>query len=265
MDLFNNKNVLITGASKGIGIALVEYFLSESANVFAVYRNWENKSKYQEKSIMFIQADIREFNKIANIIKENGVSIDILINNAGIICYENLIDIEENQFNEVFNVNVMANFMLAKTIVKQIISKKRTAVIVNTLSFASNMPSIGSGIYAASKAALESLTKTMAAEWAPYGIRVNGYSPGVIETEMTLPVIKKNGSKMIDAIALHYIASTNDIVKAVGFLASDNSAYITGINLDVSGGKFIVQNAEKAWMDYEAGNATDKLEANIEN
>lgn len=247
MDLFVKKNVMITGASKGIGNALAEYFLSEGANVFAVYRNWKDKSKYQDKNITFIQADIRDYKKIGDIIKRDAISIDILINNAGIICYENLADIDEEQMNEVFNVNVTANFMLSQTIVKNMISEKRSGVIVNTLSFASKIPSAGSGIYAASKAAMESLTRTMAAEWAPYGIRVNGYSPGVVETEMTLPAIKQNGSKMIDAIALRHIASAEEIVKAVGFLASENSSYITGINLDVSGGKFIVQNAEKAW------------------
>ena len=127
--------------------------------------------------------------------------------------------------------------------------QKKRGVIVNTLSFAATIPSAGSGIYAASKAAMTSLTRTMAAEWAPKGIRVNGYSPGVIETEMTKPAIQNNGENMLDAIALHHFGKVDEMVKVVGFLASEDSEYITGINLDASGGKYIVQNAGNAWKE----------------
>lgn len=87
----------------------------------------------------------------------------------------------------------------------------------------------------------------MVAEWAPYGIRVNGYSPGVIETKMTESALESHRDTLKNAIALHSIGNASDVIGAVSFLASDESKYITGINLDVSGGKFIVQNSEMAW------------------
>lgn len=148
--------------------------------------------------------------------------------------------------SNVFTTNVISTIHLSQLIVKRMIEKRIKGVIVNTISFAAKIPSVGSGIYAASKAALESLTKTMAAEWAPYGIRVNGYSPGVITTDMTRPAINANEESMVNAIALRRIGDTDDVVKAVAFLASEDSSYVTGINLDVSG-KLIVQNSERAW------------------
>ena len=150
---------------------------------------------------------------------------------------------------QVFDTNVISTFLLSQMIAERMVKERKKGVIINTLSFAANIPSVGSGVYAASKAALASLTRTMAAEWAPKHIRVNGYSPGVIETDMTKPAIEKNKESMINAIALHEIGSTEQMVKIVGFLASDDSEYMTGVNLDASGGKYIVQNAEKAWRE----------------
>lgn len=246
MNQFEQKNIIITGTSKGIGKALADYFVSEGAHVYAISRS--NQKSMTDK-VTFIQADITDYEKIGDIIKKSDKCIDVLINNAGIICYEDLLDVKKEQMERVFETNTISTFLLSQTFAKQMIEKKQKGVIINTLSFAATIPSVGSGIYAASKAALASLTRTMAAEWAPYGIRVNGYSPGVVETDMTLPAISKNKSGMIDAIALHEIASTEQMTKIVAFLASEDSAYMTGVNLDASGGKFIVQNAESAWID----------------
>lgn len=241
---FREKNVLITGTSKGIGKAFVHFFASQGANVYAVSRS---KTNVTSENVRYMEADIKDVDKICKWLDGISSGMDILINNAGIICYEELMDVSKEQLNAVFSTNVISTLLLSQAIVKRMIEEKRNGIIVNTISFASKIPSVGSGIYAASKAALESLTRTMAAEWAPYGIRVNGYSPGVIETDMTEPAIKANGESMLNAIALRKIGKTEDVVKAVAFLASEDSSYIAGINLDVSGGKFIVQNSERAW------------------
>lgn len=244
MKKFKEKQVLITGTARGIGRALCEYFAEEDAIVYAVARKNVN---YLHDNIIPIIGDINDYKHIVKQIDNMNGDIDILINNAGVIYYKDLIDAVEEEIQDVFSTNVISTLMLSNEIVKRIITMKKKGVIINTLSFAANIPSSGSGIYAASKAALYSLTKTMAAEYAPYKIRVNGYSPGVIETEMTKPAIMRNKTDMVDAIALHRIGTTNDVVHVVGFLASDDAAYITGANLDVSGGKFIVQNAKKGW------------------
>ena len=250
MKRFEGKTVLITGASKGIGRSLVTYFRKEGAKVVAVSRS---EPADMESDVYSIISDIRNCDYIEQVLKEKNFSIDILINNAGVICYENLDNVSREQIDSVFNTNVIYTFLLSQMIAKKMTDEKKKGVIVNTLSFAANIPSVGSGIYAASKAALASLTRTMAAEWAPRHIRVNGYSPGVIETDMTKPAIKSNKESMVNAIALREIGSTEQMVKIVGFLASEDSEYMTGVNLDASGGKFIVQNAEKAWME-EKGN-----------
>lgn len=241
---FAGKKILITGTSKGIGNALAEYFASENADVYAISRS---KTMCKHPNVRSLQADVKDTEHICKWLDDADVEIDVLINNAGIICYQDLIDISAEQMSNVFATNVISTIQLSQSIVKRMIKKGIQGVIVNTISFAAQIPSAGSGIYAASKAALESLTKTMAAEWAPYGIRVNGYSPGVIATDMTKPAIHAGGQSMINAIALRRIGTTDDVIKAVAFLVSEDSSYITGINLDVSGGKFIVQNSERAW------------------
>lgn len=247
---FADKKVVITGTSRGIGFALTEYFAKQKSIVYAVSR--EN-IKYSCKNIIPIIGDINNYTEVVRQIENKAKDIDILINNAGIIYYKSLLDSKIEEIQQVFSTNVVSTTMFTNLIVKMMINNRTKGVIINTLSFAATIPSAGSGIYAASKAALVSLTKTMAAEFAPYGIRVNGYSPGVIETEMTEDVLKKNRNNMTNTIALHRIGRKEDIIGAVAFLASNDSAYITGINLDVSGGKFIVQNADKEW-ENEDGN-----------
>lgn len=241
---FAGKKIVITGTSKGIGLVLSKYFAKQEAVVYAVSRR---NTDYFCKNIIPIRGDINDYTDVVKKIEKETKDIDILINNAGIIYYENILDSKIEEIQQVFSTNVIATIMFTNLIVKMMIKSQTKGVVINTLSFAATIPSAGSGIYAASKAALTSLTKTMAAEFAPYGIRVNGYSPGVIETEMTQDALNKNRNNMIDAIALHRIGKKEDVIGAVAFLASENSAYITGINLDVSGGKFIVQNADKEW------------------
>lgn len=251
MKKFEKKHVIITGASKGIGKSLVEYFEKEGAYVAAISRSQNEYVK--NTGTIYIQSDICDLEKIKMKLEQTDFSADILINNAGVMCYEYLLDIKKDQIREVFDTNVCATLLLTQMIAAQMIKEKKEGVIINTLSFAATIPSAGSGIYAASKAALASLTRTMAAEWAPYGIRVNGYSPGVIKTQMTMPAIEKSGGEMVEAIALRQIGTAEQMQKIVAFLASEDSAYMTGVNIDASGGKFIVQNAGAAWKEAENG------------
>lgn len=243
--MFEDKVILITGTSKGIGRALVEYFLTQKAFVIAVSR--KKMDIAESGHFINIVSDIRDVHNIITVLNDKEIIPDVLINNAGVNCYRSLMEVSIEEIHEVFDINLIYTFELSRQIVKKCVEKGRNCNIVNTISFAAAIPSVGSAIYAASKSALESLTKTMAAEWAPYGIRVNGYSPGVIITDMTRPAIERDGDNMKKAIALHGFGSVDDVVNAVAFLASDKSSYITGINLDVSGGKYIVQNSDKAW------------------
>lgn len=143
------------------------------------------------------------------------------------------------------NVNVKSVFLCMKEAFKYM--KDKGGVILNAASYASLLGSAGSAAYAVSKAAVYSLTKCAAAEYAPYGIRVNGYIPGVIETEMTRGVIDIKKEELLGAIALHRLGQPEDVANAVAFLASREASYMTGTFIEISGGKLCVQNPDMPW------------------
>jgi NAD(P)-dependent dehydrogenase (short-subunit alcohol dehydrogenase family) len=156
-----------------------------------------------------------------------------------------IIDTPEDVWQNTLDINLKSIYYGA-IIAKEKMSKNG-GVLINASSFAAIMPSVGSGLYAATKAAISSMTKTLAAELAPYNIRVNGYIPGVIETEMTNALIEKNGENMKSAIAMNRFGIGEDVANAIVFLASEYADYITGTFIEISGGKLCVQNPTAAW------------------
>ena len=248
-----DKTVLITGANKGIGKGVAEAFIENGCKVIALYRserpnyhiNEVNKClppiylKADVNNVEYISAWLKDFEKEKN-------KIDILINNAGINISEKLIDVDEKQWDIIMSTNLKSLFFVSQLIAKHM-KKNKGGVIINAASFAIHIPSSFNGIYAASKTAVYSLTKSMAAEWAPYGIRVNSFSPGVVETQMTAKAIKNNKKKMLESISLNRFGAIEEVANPILFLASDSSSYITGTNLDISGGKFVVQDPSIDW------------------
>ncbi len=126
-------------------------------------------------------------------------------------------------------------------------NKRGGGVLINAASFASLIPGVGSCAYAASKAAVVSMTRSLAAELAPFNIRVVGYIPGVIETPMTESLIKARGKILASQTALQRIGKSEEIANVLLFLASDKASYITGTCIEITGGKFCVQNPQDAW------------------
>ena len=151
-----------------------------------------------------------------------------------------LLEIGEGEFEDIFRQNVMSVFAGSKIAAEHM--KERGGVIVNASSFAALMPSSGRGPYAAAKAAVSSLTRSFAAELGPYGIRVLAYAPGVVATEMSAPLIEVRGQMLAAVTALNRIGKTEEIAKTIVILASDATSYITGTTIDISGGKFCVQD-----------------------
>jgi 3-oxoacyl-[acyl-carrier protein] reductase len=144
-------------------------------------------------------------------------------------------DATADDFDEAFGVNARATFLLSRLFAVHM----RTAgggVIVNAGSYATTLASVSHGLYAASKSASASLTRSMAAEWAPFGIRVNSFSPGVIPTRMTAPALSRNEDRMVDMISLRRTGTVEEVAAVVLFLASDASSYVTGTNIEVTGG-----------------------------
>jgi len=245
----------ITGAAsvKGIGFAIAKKFLESGAKVFICDINGDALEEAAARLLPYGKIksyvlDVTKEDQVAEVFskafQEFG-KIDVFINNAGIYPQVMLNDMDARQWELIMNVNVKSVFLCMKEAFKYM--KDKGGVILKSASYASLLGSAGSAAYAVSKAAVYSLTKCAAAEYAPYGIRVNGYIPGVIETEMTRGVIDIKKEELLGAIALHRLGQPEDVANAVAFLASREASYMTGTFIEISGGKLCVQNPDMPW------------------
>ncbi len=250
----------ITGAAsqQGIGFAIARRFLQEGAKVFLC--DIDKDATEAAVAALSPLGEVRGY--LANVADEAAVAslfenavadfghIDIFINNAGIYPQAALCEMNAESWDRVMAVNLRSVF-LCGTAARGQMEKQGGGVLINAASYASLMPSAGSGAYAASKAAVYSLTKTMAAEFAPFGIRVNGFIPGVIETGMTRGVVEEKREGLQAQIALGRLGQPQDVAGVVLFLASEAAAYLTGTFVEVSGGKFCVQNPDYGYKKWK--------------
>ncbi len=253
---FDNKVALITGGSAGIGLATAELFGSLGAKVAICGTNPSKLERaadgLRDKGLtVFSQVcDVSDYAALesfaANTEKALG-PIDIWVSNAGIYPQYSIIDTDEALWDKTMATNVKSVYAGARIGFRSM--KERGGVMLLASSFAALFPSVGGGAYAASKAAISSMVKTLAAEMAPYGIRVNGYIPGVIDTDINHDRIARDGDSLKTPIALQTFGTSLDVAWALAFLASDFASYITGATLEISGGKMGVQNPARAWED----------------
>jgi NAD(P)-dependent dehydrogenase (short-subunit alcohol dehydrogenase family) len=240
------KRVVVTGASQGIGLAIARGFAAAGSRVLAVARG---AFPDDAREIETLRCDITAPQPLTDWLEQGarkGERVHVLVNNAGQLVSGDLIDATAEDFDRLFAVNTRATFLLSQLVARHM-RAAGGGVIVNAGSFGATLASVRSGLYAASKAALLSLTRSMAAEWAPFGVRVNAFSPGVVPTRMTEPALAQHQDRMLDEISLRRLGSAEEVTAVVLFLASDASSYLTGVNIDVSGGKLIVQNPGAAW------------------
>lgn len=245
MDLIKGKNVLITGASKGIGRAIAIKFAEQGANVAFTYLSSVEQGKaletelankgikakgYRSDASDFAQAD----KLVADVIADFG-SLDVLINNAGITMDNLLLRMTEEAWDRVMNVNLKSCFNTVKAATKPMM-KQRSGSIINMTSVVGIKGNAGQTNYAASKAGIIGLTKSIALEIGSRGIRCNAIAPGFIETEMTEKLDEKTIQLWRDAIPLKRGGKPEDVADACIFLASDMSSYITGQVIQVDGG-----------------------------
>jgi 3-oxoacyl-[acyl-carrier protein] reductase len=245
MELLKNKNIIITGASRGIGRGIAEVFAKHGANVAFTYSSSVDAANALEKELTSMgvkakgyQSNAADFesaqNFVADVIKEFG-SVDVLINNAGITKDNLLMRMSEEDFDKVIAINLKSVFNLTKAVVKPMM-KQRSGSIINMSSVVGVKGNAGQANYAASKAGILGFTKSIALELGSRNIRCNAIAPGFIETEMTAKLDPKSVDDWRKTIPLKRGGSPEDIANACVFLASDMSSYITGQTLNVDGG-----------------------------
>ena len=245
MKLLENKIVLITGASRGIGKAIAQECANQGATVLFTYLSSEEKANALAAELSAsgstakgFRSDASNFNEaqklVEDIVAEFG-TIDVLVNNAGITRDSLLMRMSEEQWDEVINTNLKSAFNLTKA-VQQPMLRARKGSIINMSSVVGVKGNAGQSNYAASKAGLIGFTKSIAAELGSRNIRCNAIAPGFIETEMTEVLDQAVVEGWRKSIPLKRGGQPIDVANATVFLASDMSAYITGQTIHVCGG-----------------------------
>ena len=244
--LVKGKNVVITGCLKGIGRSTLDIFAENGANIWACC---EKKTTEFEEHILGLSSeyniwvrpvyfDFLDESTVKVAVKQihqDKDSIDALINIAGITKDALFHMVSMKDMKTIFEVNLFAQITFSQYITKMMLKNKRGSVIyISSISALDG--NVGQLSYSASKAALVGVTKTLSAELSPRGIRVNAIAPGVIDTEMTSGVSGTSLQELINSSALKKIGRPSDVAKAILFLASDHSSYITGQVLRVDGG-----------------------------
>jgi 3-oxoacyl-[acyl-carrier protein] reductase len=242
---FAGKTAIVTGGSRGIGRACVKRLAAEGARVAFVYQSNQSAAEALVQELQSTSAEVRGFqadvrdlaraHQIADQIFEEWKSIDVLVNSAGIVRDGLLGAMTEEQWLLVIATNLGGTYNYCHAVTQSMMMQRRGS-IVNLSSTAADYPSRGQANYAASKGAIDSLTRALAKELAPRKIRVNAVAPGMIETDMSQAVRSLAGQQIQQMIPLKRIGQPEEIAAAVAFLASDEALYITGQILHVDGG-----------------------------
>ncbi|WP_075617526.1 3-oxoacyl-[acyl-carrier-protein] reductase [Paenisporosarcina indica] len=245
MGKLNGKTAIVTGASRGIGAEIAKYLAKEGARVIVNYSGSQSKAEEVVKEIeafggeaLAVQASVSDADSVTALISatmEHFGSIDILVNNAGITRDNLIMRMKENEWDDVINTNLKGVFLCTKAVTRQMM-KQRAGRIVNIASIVGVSGNAGQANYVAAKAGVIGLTKTTAKELASRNINVNAIAPGFISTEMTADLPEEVKAQMLTQIPLAKLGNPEDVAKAVIFLASDDSNYITGQTLHVDGG-----------------------------
>lgn len=246
-----DKVALVTGGSRSIGRAIAIGLAREGADVAVNYTQAKDAADEVVQEIqrlgrraIAVQADVANVVQIEAMVKkvvDTFGRIDILMNNAGIVVRTPLFDVTEELFDRVMDVDVKGLFFASQIVARQMIKQGRGGVMINTSSVSAEMAQAELTHYQAAKAAVYMLTRGLALELAQYGIRVNAIEPGLIETDLNRARLAnpKIRAERISTIPLGRIGRPEDLVGAVVYLASDESAYATGAAIRVDGGQTI--------------------------
>ena len=243
--MLENKVALVTGAGRGIGRAIAIALAKEGAEVIVNYNGSEERAKEVKQTIeenggkaSIYKCNVSDFEAceamIKDVVKEHG-HLDILVNNAGITKDGLIMKMKEEDFDSVLNVNLKGTFNTIRHSARQML-KQRSGKIINISSVSGILGNVGQANYAASKAGVIGLTKTMARELGSRGITVNAIAPGFVDTEMTGVLSEEIRENACKQIILGRFGKPEDIANTAVFLASDKADYITGQVISVDGG-----------------------------
>ena len=240
---FKDKKILITGATGGIGNSLVKKFLSLKGTVLATGTNTEKLDDLKKNfpNINILKFDISEHSKIEEFI-ENVSSqlggLDIVVNNAGITMDNLSLRMKNEEWQKVIDVNLSSTFYLCKYSIKKML-KNKYGRVVNITSIVGHTGNIGQSNYAASKAGMIAMSKSMAIEYAKKNITINCVSPGFIQSKMTDKIDESVKAVLTAKIPMSKLGTGEDVSNTVAFLSSDSASYITGETIHVNGGMYM--------------------------
>ena len=239
-----NKNIIVTGASGGIGKSIIKRLNDCEANILASGTKIEklNELKSEFKNIKILKFDISQNDKIEEFIdnasKELGGNLDCLVNNAGITQDNLAIRMSLEEWKKVININLTSTFLLSKFAIKKML-KNKSGKIINITSVVGHTGNLGQSNYTASKAGIIAMAKSLAIEYAKKNININCISPGFIKTAMTDKLEDKFKELILSKIPSGRLGEPQDIANAVLFLASNQSDYINGETLHINGGMYM--------------------------
>ena len=240
---FKDKKILITGATGGIGNALVKKFLSLDGTVLATGTNSERLDALKKEfpTLNVLKFDISDHSKIEDFIENVAsqlVGLDVLVNNAGIAMDNLSIRMKDEEWKKVIDVNLSSTFYLCKHAIKKML-KNKYGRIVNITSIVGHTGNLGQANYSASKAGMVAMSKSLAIEYAKKNITINCVSPGFIQSKMTDKIVENIKAVLTSRIPMSKLGTGEDVSNTVAFLSSDAASYITGETIHVNGGMYM--------------------------
>jgi len=267
--VLDGKVAIVTGGSSGIGKAIAKTYLDHGAKVAIVdvdeeglQETQKELAKFKEK-VLLVKGDVTKVGDVRKAVDETvkkWKKIDVLVNNAGVGTISSLIEMTEEEWDYVLDVNLKGMFLLTKEVAKVMIEQEE-GCIINISSINEEVPLAGEIHYCVSKGGVKMLTRTVALELAPYNIRVNAIAPGMTETALTeeVLVIPELKSAVLHQIPLGRIGRPEDIAKVAVFLASDYASWVTGATIYVDGGMHLVGEESYLYPLYRAMGFEEKI------
>ena len=238
-----NLNIILTGATGVIGNSIVDKLISAGSNILATGSNEEKLKKIKEKykNINVLKFDISDHDGINNFVENCSKilnnKIDILINNAGITQDNLSIRMKDEEWKRVIDINLSSTFLITKNVIKKMLRSKN-GKIINITSVVGHTGNIGQANYAASKAGIIAMSKSLAIEYGKKNIKVNCVSPGFIMSNMTDQISEEHRDLLKSRISLNKFGKPEDVANTIAFLSSNLSEYITGETIHVNGGMY---------------------------